>query len=75
MQGVLLTAAAYRVVNMQCWVHQSKNIFIVTWLQANNIINDIIHLDLWGTKQRLTSWFQPKSEHVTLMESNAIGNQ
>lgn len=35
---------AYWVVHLESWVHKSKNIFIVTWLQTDNIINHVIHL-------------------------------
>lgn len=33
----------YRV-HLESWVHKSKNIFIVTWLQTDNVINHVIHL-------------------------------
>lgn len=34
----------YRTADLKCWVYQSKNIFSIAWLQAYNIINDVIHL-------------------------------
>lgn len=40
----------YRVVHLKAWVHESKNIFIVTWLQADDVIDHVIHL--WSNKKK-----------------------
>lgn len=35
---------SYRVVHLKPWVHKSENVFVVTWLQADDVIDHIIHL-------------------------------
>lgn len=34
----------YRVCHLKSWIHQAEDVITVTWLQTNNVINDIIHL-------------------------------
>lgn len=36
----------YRVGHLKSRVHKSKDIIVVTGLQANYVINDIVHLEL-----------------------------
>ena len=40
----VLVLAAYRVRHLKPWIHQAEHVIAVTGLQANNVINDIIHL-------------------------------
>lgn len=40
----LSDCGSYRVVHLKPWVHKSENVFVVTWLQADDVIDHIIHL-------------------------------
>lgn len=51
LQG-LNKCARHRVRHLQSWIHQAQHVVTVTGLQANDVIDDIIHL---GTESHLRS--------------------
>lgn len=75
------TRGIYRVVHLDSWVHEPENVFTVARLQADDVINDIIHLqstnlqvsfafpgNLTSTTESLTSFSQ-----LELRVSRALG--
>ena len=41
---MVFNTCIYRIWNLESRVHKSKNILIVSWFQANDVVNYIIHL-------------------------------